>query len=52
MFKDTPDGLFESQETSNIFSGVIWATACSGSNFNKPELCVTRGVVGDEVAML
>ena len=26
--KDSPDGLCESQETINIFSGVIWATAC------------------------
>ncbi len=24
----SPDGLCESQETSNIFSGVIWATTC------------------------
>jgi hypothetical protein len=25
--KDSPDGLCESQENSNIFSMVIWATA-------------------------
>jgi hypothetical protein len=28
--KDSPDGLCESQENSNIVSGVIWATACQG----------------------
>lgn len=28
LTKNSPDGLSESQETINIFAGVIWATAC------------------------
>ena len=39
--KDSSGGLCESQETINIFSGVIWATACHELN-TKPLFLVRQ----------